>query len=215
MRKSSLYTENDTTALGRASLEEVILTLDEAKNNNQEGSYSDDFCKGLVKRAENLSPYFVTGFTDAEGSFMISFIKTKVRVGWNVVAVFQIELHKKDLELLNSIRAYFGEIGTIYKGGRDSVVFRVRSLERIITRIIPHFDNYPLITQKKADYVLFRRVVEIMQKKGHLTFEGLQEIVNIRASLNLGLTPKLKEIFPKTLPVARPKVANQMIPHPE
>lgn len=49
--------------------------------------------------------------------------------------------------------------------------------------------------------------------KDHLTSEGLQKIVNIRASINLGLTEKLKENFPNTLPVARPLVENQIIPH--
>ena len=33
----------------------------------------------------------------------------------------------------------------------------------------------------------------IMQRKEHLTAEGLQKIVNIRASLNRGLTPLLLE----------------------
>ena len=37
-----------------------------------------------------------------------------------------------------------------------------------------------------------------MVKNGeHLNPEGLQKIVNIRASINLGLSDKLKEAFPK------------------
>lgn len=62
--------------------------------------------------------------------------------------------------------------------------------------IIPHFDKYPLITKKHEDYILFREVVMIMHKKEHLTNEGIQTIVNIRATLNKGLTPVLKEAFP-------------------
>lgn len=44
----------------------------------------------------------------------------------------------------------------------------------------------------------------MMQRKEHLTDKGVQTIVNIRASLNLGLTDDLKVAFPKTIPVKRP-----------
>jgi hypothetical protein len=44
----------------------------------------------------------------------------------------------------------------------------------------------------------------IMQRREHLTAEGLQNIINIRASLNRGLTPLLLEAFPNTVALARP-----------
>ena len=36
-----------------------------------------------------------------------------------------------------------------------------------------------------------------MLNKEHNTIEGIQKIVNIKASLNLGLSNDLKEAFPK------------------
>lgn len=42
-----------------------------------------------------------------------------------------------------------------------------------------------------------------MQRGEHLTVEGLQSIVNIRASLNKGLSPALLEAFPNSVPVSR------------
>jgi hypothetical protein len=53
-----------------------------------------------------------------------------------------------------------------------------------MTKIIPHFDEYPLITQKRADYILFKQIANIIIKKEHLTNEGLQKIINIRANIN-------------------------------
>ena len=38
---------------------------------------------------------------------------------------------------------------------------------------------------------------DIIKDKKHLTLEGLQEIVSIRASLNKGLPERLKLAFPK------------------
>lgn len=68
-------------------------------------------------------------------------------------------------------------------------VFSVRSLVDITSKIIPHFDSYPLMTQKRADYLLFKTVILKMLQKEHLTKEGVEAIVNIRATMNLGLTP--------------------------
>ena len=38
--------------------------------------------------------------------------------------------------------------------------------------IIPHFDKYPLVTQKLADYILFKEIVSLMKNKEHLTLDG-------------------------------------------
>lgn len=72
--------------------------------------------------------------------------------------------------------------------------------------IIDHFENYPLITQKRADYELFKQAVELMEQKEHLTMEGLEKIVAIKASLNNGLSAELKAAFPEIIPVPRPSV---------
>jgi hypothetical protein len=45
-----------------------------------------------------------------------------------------------------------------------------------VTKVIPHFDKYPLKTKKYSDYSLFKEVVMIMQREEHLTKEGLQKI---------------------------------------
>jgi hypothetical protein len=48
----------------------------------------------------------------------------------------------------------------------------------------------------------------LVKSKKHLTVEGLQKIINIRATLNKGLTPVLKEAFPNSIAVPRPCVEN-------
>jgi len=117
--------------------------------------------------------------------------------------------------LLINKRAERGES----EGGRNQGVGSVRILKSqnainyTVSRIgdlnnviISHFIKYPLISQKRADFELFKSIVEIMNRKGHLTLEGLQEIVNIRASINLGLSEELKAEFPDVIAVQRPLV---------
>jgi hypothetical protein len=105
------------------------------------------------------------------------------------------KLHKKDEELLKLIQSYFG-CGNIYKDGEDSLVLKIVDIKQIINTLITHFDKYPLQTQKKADFILFKKIVGIIHRKEHLTSNGIQEIVNLKASLNLGVSDYLKAIFP-------------------
>ena len=76
-----------------------------------------------------------------------------------------------------------GGVGSIYNQGPQSIQFRVVSINELLM-IINHFDKYPLITQKQADYLLFREAFFVIQRKEHLTEDGLQAIVNLRATLN-------------------------------
>jgi hypothetical protein len=64
------------------------------------------------------------------------------------------------------------------------IEFRVSSIKYIINIILPHFDKYPLITKKLSDYILFKQVALLMLNKEYNNLEGLQKIVNLRASLN-------------------------------
>lgn len=67
-------------------------------------------------------------------------------------------------------------------------------------------DKYKLITQKYADYELFKKAHILLKNKEHLTEEGILKFVAIKASINLGLSPELKSAFPNVIPLARPVV---------
>jgi hypothetical protein len=90
--------------------------------------------------------------------------------------------------------------------------YSIGNIKDLTTIIIPHFLKYPLLTQKAADFILFKRVVEIMNEKGHLTEEGLQRIINLKVSKNLGLSELLQAEFNNINPVARPTINTTKIP---
>jgi hypothetical protein len=160
-----------------------------------------------------LHPWFVTGFTDAEGCFLVSIIKDKeYRLGWSVSPRYHINLHQKDKAILEQIKKFF-LVGGINKHGSESMKFRVESVKDLKV-IINHFEKYPLITQKRADYELWKQVFYLVQNKEHLTREGLEKIVAIKASINNGLSDELKAAFPDTIPVTRPSIVDQGIKDP-
>lgn len=146
---------------------------------------------------------------DGEGCFTIFLTKNPLSIGWQVRVSFEISLDKKDLILLEEIQSYFGGAGVISSNtSRDTVTYRIQSLEQILNVILPHFDKYRLITQKGADYLLFREVVRMMQLKQHFTFEGTlaqEKIVSIKPSVNWGLSDSLKAAFPNILPMRSKK----------
>jgi len=100
-------------------------------------------------------------------------------------ANFAIGVGKDDLSLLLQIKQFFGGIGSISTSkNRNMVIYSVSSIKDLTTTIIPHFEKYPLLTQKAADFILFKQVVELMRNKEHLSINGLHKIINIKASMN-------------------------------
>ena len=80
--------------------------------------------------------------------------------------------------------------------------------------LLDHLSNYPLITKKQADFKLFKEALDLMSRQEHLTPEGLLKIVNIKASMNKGLSEELYDAFPNVVPVLRPIVKISTIPNP-
>jgi len=104
-----------------------------------------------MNKLNKLDPWFITGFTDAEGCFLVSIIKDKeYRLGWSVSPRYQINLHQKDKALLEQIKNL---VWSINKHGSESMKFRVESVKDL-AKVLDHFEKYPLITQKRADYEL-------------------------------------------------------------
>jgi len=92
--------------------------------------------------------------------------------------------------------------------------------------ILKHFDEYPLLTQKYADYLLSRTSpitckaryrCGVRDKKEHLTHEGILKIVvlrTIKSSINKGLSDSLKSSFSGIDLVERPLVKSPEVIDP-
>jgi len=105
---------------------------------------------------------------------------------------------------------FFG-VGNITKLGAESVQFRVSGLEDLKV-IMNHFDKYPLVTNKQSDYLLFKKVVYFMEQGIHLTIEGLNKIMSIKAVLNKQeISDGLNLAFPNIEPISRPDIKDRKI----
>lgn len=161
------------------------------------------------KESKDSKGHYFSGLVDGEGWFRVRITRrSKYIIGWHVQAVFVVQAHIRDLLLLQQLNNFLGGFGKIYQntGSKKSMAsLEIYSIAGLL-RVLSHFSLYPLLTQKRADFELFKLVVEMIQRKEHLTLAGLRRIVSIRASMNWGLSDALKKAFSDIVPFPRPSV---------
>lgn len=165
-------------------------------------------------RDKKIHPSFVTGFVDGEGCFTCSITENKkLKVGWTVKPCFKIGLHVKDKDILRDIQITLG-VGKINEQGPQVLHLRIQSPKELES-VINHLDKFPLLTKKRADFELLKRIYIKIKRKEHLTSEGLRKIVTLKAAMNLGLSEKLNLAFPDIVPAERPlhKLPKTVDPH--
>ena len=75
--------------------------------------------------------------------------------------------------------------GKIYiPSTRNEINFFISVYSDIIEKIIPIFEEYPLIGVKKEYYRDFVKVAELIKSKEHLTEEGIKKIEEIKNNMN-------------------------------
>ena len=162
-----------------------------------------------------INPWFITGFSDAESSFVISIYRDEnSKLKWRVTASFSIHIHIKDIELLEKIQIFFG-VGKVRKNSHTTAIFRVDNIQELEV-IISHFNKYPLISEKLSDFLIFKKCYSLILKKKHLTLDGLEQILSLRYNMNKGLKNRseFKEAFPNIVPIDRPQYEFKGIPDP-
>uniref|UniRef100_UPI0023F09034 LAGLIDADG homing endonuclease n=1 Tax=Cyathus jiayuguanensis TaxID=380660 RepID=UPI0023F09034 len=135
----------------------------------------------------DFSPWFVAGFTEAEGCFEIDIIESESsQTGISVIPRFKISTSKKEIIVLHKIKTYFncGNIKVIV--ARDQLEYIVSDLNSNLNIIMPFFKKYSLRGTKLLDFLDWVTVLEMIKTKEHLTTEGLDKIRSIKAFLNKG-----------------------------
>jgi len=105
-------------------------------------------------------------------------------------------LHKKDEELLNRIKSFFNGVGSVRITNAGTATYTVESLKTLNSVIIPHFLNFPLTSKKKADFLLFNEVINLMNNGEHLSKEGIVKILSYAGPMNKGLSEKFHTEYP-------------------
>ncbi len=133
-----------------------------------------------------LEAQWITGFVDGEGCFHVGINPhNEMSTGYQVLPEFTVVQHKRDVQILHALKAYFG-CGVVRKNHGDRMAYRVRGKQHLLEIIVPFFVKHSLKTKKNVDFKRFRRILLMMQADRHLTREGIEEIRAIAASMNRG-----------------------------
>ena len=133
---------------------------------------------------EFLSAY-ISGYVDGEGCFTVSISPRATLVaGWEVRPSLSVSQNGDRAEVLQLIQDYFG-CGSIRPDRSDKTLkWETRRLEDILARVIPHFEQYPLLSGKRLDFDRFASVCRSMAGGEHRTSAGLIRIVALVAGMN-------------------------------
>ena len=102
---------------------------------------------------------------------------------------FHVSQNVERREVLDLIaqRMACGRIQANHRRSNDtSMVFVVRNREDLLTRVIPFFEQQPLISSKRREFDTFARIVRAMRDGIHLTLEGFDSLATEALSMNGG-----------------------------
>lgn len=134
--------------------------------------------------AFKLNPYFITGLTEAEGSFSLGFHKNnKAKFKFSVGLRYKITMLENEVELLKMVQSFF-DCGVLSQNRDGTVDFLVRDFSSISNIIIPHFLKYPLRGTKYLDFISFKEAFNIFDSREHLTEEGINKLNFISKNMN-------------------------------
>ena len=123
--------------------------------------------------------FWFSGFTDAEGNFLITLDRDFVKFR------FQILLHIDDVEVLNTIKSKLNIGRVTVETGRNRCSFIVEKYAEIRNVICPLFKSYPLHTSKRLDFQDFNEAVLIKYLTNkNLSNAAMDRIISLKNGMN-------------------------------
>lgn len=110
--------------------------------------------------------YWLSGFTDGEGSFNLIVDRHKARLICR--AGFSISLRADDLDILRLIQKFW-QCGGIYQDlkqpiGHPAMRFKVGKFHPLRHIVLPHFEKYPLLAKKRRDFEIWKQGVILWEQ---------------------------------------------------
>ena len=137
-----------------------------------------------MNKNNKLNPDFITGLTEAEGSFSICKLKDKrSKYGTYIGLRFKITMLTNETILITMVKNFFG-CGNLQLGKNGTINFSICDIDSINKYVIPHFSNYPLRGTKYKDFLSFKEALYCINSKEHLTKNGLEKIIGLSYNMN-------------------------------
>lgn len=143
----------------------------------------------------NLSPEYISGLTQSDGSFFCSIINSpKHRFGIQFRPKYTITADLDSKYVLDSIQSFFNCGSVTVNTIKHTAEFEVVKLIELFEIIIPHFNKYPVFCAKLHAFNLFKEIVSNLINKEKRTIEGRRELLKFSLSMNIASNRKLERI---------------------
>ena len=143
-------------------------------------------CLITRRRSTNRNVYeYISGYTDGEGCFSVSFLKRKkLLIGIETRPSFSVSQNEDRSEVLFLMQKHFG-CGHLRRDYSDKTLkYEVRKLDDLLTKIVPHFCKYPLLSGKQKDFEHLAQICKWMKDGKQHTKSGLRAIVRSAYQMN-------------------------------
>lgn len=119
--------------------------------------------------------------------FYIGIVPSReTKTGWQVIYFFKVSQNPIGKDVLEFIKTRFSCGYLKFNSRTDltdrSLAYVVRDLPSLRDKIIPFFEGKLVI--KQDAFKKFKRVVELVSQKKHLTLDGISKILEIAYSMN-------------------------------
>jgi hypothetical protein len=133
---------------------------------------------------------WIVGFTDGEGCFSISVVRNELcRLGWQVQHEYAVTQNASSRPALELVQNWFGCGSIVEQQRRDNhreplLRFSVKRRDDLVRIVVPFFEQHPLRTAKTYDFETFAQILQMMQRREHLTDVGLRHIARLTETMN-------------------------------
>ena len=133
---------------------------------------------------------YIAGFVDGEGMFYVGIVPSKGtsrnKSGWQVIYFLKVSQNPSGKIVLNAIKNRLG-CGYIKPNSKSdptdkSLAYVVRDLPSLKDVIIPFFEGKLVI--KKRTFKKFKKIIELVSQKKHLSKKGMEQILDISYLMN-------------------------------
>lgn len=137
-----------------------------------------------VTEKRKIQDEYFAGFVDGEGCFYVGFSKRNdLPLNWQIITEFHLSQNPGGKDILVGFQRRL-ECGYIKPNhsknpGDKSWVYVVKDRTDLRERVIPFFKEHPLHSNKQDDFLVFEKVLEVVESREHLKIEGFKKIVNL------------------------------------
>lgn len=142
-----------------------------------------------------LSPDYISGLTQADGSFFCSLkIAPKHLFGIQFQPKFTITADLDSKFILESIHSYFNCGKITINTKKHTAEFEVVRLVELYNIIMPHFNKYPVFCAKYHAFKLFSLIVTALFNKENRSIQERRELLKLALLMNITTNRKIERI---------------------